>query len=72
MVEVDDQDASIHTERSGCPYECPPASDDDSLSSLVCGSDGKTYPDMCHLLHNACVTASNLKMIHEGRTVLIT
>ena len=69
LVETDHV-ISIHTERSGCPYECSPAGDD-TLSSLICGSDGKTYPDMCHLLHNACVTASHLKMIHEGTDLRI-
>lgn len=33
----------------------------------VCGTDGKTYPNFCNLLQNACTTKKkNLTMAHEG------
>ena len=55
----------VTNQRSGsCSYTCDTNSEEEEEE--VCGSDGRTYVNMCGLQHQACVTGSNLQMIHEG------
>ena len=59
---------SVQSQRSGvCPFTCDQADSATSGEEEVCGSDGRTYVDLCHLHHQTCATGSNLKMIHEGK-----
>ena len=56
----------VTNQRSGsCPYICDQVVSDEE-EEAVCGSDGRTYVNMCQLQHQACVSGSNLQMIHEG------
>ena len=34
----------------------------------MCGSDGRSYRPLCQLRHQACLSGSNLRMIHEGES----
>ena len=34
----------------------------------MCGSDGRSYRHLCQLRHQACLSGSNLHMIHEGES----
>ena len=62
-VETDHEDMM---ERMGqCENTC---TDDETGEDHVCGSDGRTYQDMCHLQRQACLTSSHLKLLHEGMT----
>nr|P0DKM9.1 RecName: Full=Turripeptide OL11-like [Xenuroturris albina] len=33
----------------------------------VCGSDGKTYPNKCHLTSTACTSQKDITVLHEGK-----
>ena len=63
-----DHESNVLLERSGdCPDTCDKSEHE---AGHVCGTDGRSYKDMCHLSHQACVSGSNLKMLHEGENVI--
>nr|P0DKM7.1 RecName: Full=Turripeptide Lol9.1; AltName: Full=Turripeptide OL11; Flags: Precursor [Iotyrris olangoensis] len=33
----------------------------------VCGSDGKTYANKCHLMTEACWSPTSITLVHEGK-----
>ena len=51
-------------ERSGESGECPSSCSYEY--SPMCGSDGRTYNNKCHLRAEACSQGSKLKIIHKG------
>ncbi|XP_041460531.1 agrin-like isoform X1 [Lytechinus variegatus] len=51
----------------GCPSACPAPDDHE-----VCGSDGNTYPSLCHLNRQACLDSSSLKIAHPGPCSIAT
>ncbi|XP_001181022.2 serine protease inhibitor dipetalogastin isoform X1 [Strongylocentrotus purpuratus] len=51
----------------GCPSACPAPDDND-----VCGSDGNTYPSLCHLNRQACLDSSTLNIDHPGACAIAT
>lgn len=60
-----DSDVVTNQRSASCPFTCDLAvccSDNEA----VCGSDGRNYVNMCQLQHRACISGSNLQMIHEG------
>ena len=48
-----------------CPSQCS------FEFSPVCGSDGRTYNNKCHLRVEACRAGSKLKIIHKGQFYLM-
>ena len=57
---------AIAVERSvECPSQCS------FEFSPVCGSDGRTYNNKCHLRVEACRAGSKLKIIHKGQSSLM-
>ena len=63
LDESEDEDLTV--ERSGESGECPTTCSYEY--SPVCGSDGRTYNNKCHLRAEACSQGSKLKIIHKGR-----
>ncbi|XP_072180203.1 agrin-like [Diadema setosum] len=51
----------------GCPSACPAPDDHE-----VCGSDGNTYPSLCHLNQQRCADGSNLTIDHPGPCRVVT
>eukprot|EP01134_Creolimax_fragrantissima_P006498 CFRG6498T1 len=46
-----------------CP-DCP--SSDTAASTAVCGSDGVTYPSVCYLEQNNCLSRSTIRVVSEA------
>jgi len=39
----------------------------EAARNYICGTDGKTYQNFCHLKQTACQTKQDLVVVHEGR-----
>lgn len=46
--------------RCECPKSCP------TFEDLQCGSDGKTYTNMCFYKKHVCETKFNVTIVHPG------
>ena len=59
--DAEEAESGLTIERSAeCPSQCSFELDP------VCGSDGRTYNNKCHLRVEACRQGSKLKIIHKG------
>ncbi|PAA74838.1 hypothetical protein BOX15_Mlig009437g1 [Macrostomum lignano] len=52
--------------RCVCPNTCWNVGDSED-SGEVCGSDGRTYPSLCHLMRASCHAVYQVKAMYRGR-----
>uniref|UniRef100_A0A182IUF3 Follistatin n=1 Tax=Anopheles atroparvus TaxID=41427 RepID=A0A182IUF3_ANOAO len=62
---IEDQNASPHCVTCG-GAECR---SDRSPKSVVCGTDGITYPSICELKRQACLTGRAIPLAYRGRCI---
>ncbi|XP_058123346.1 uncharacterized protein LOC131294448 [Anopheles ziemanni] len=62
---IEDQNATPHCVTCG-GTECRP---DRSPKSVVCGADGNTYPSVCELKRQACLTGRAIPVAYRGRCI---